>query len=73
MQLAEAETANANQISLFDAFEPSATPGVDMIEVPRWDERVKLAEEKSSDRLFSLRPPVRGSCRNHQTLYQNPA
>ena len=52
MQLAETEAANANQISLFDIFEPSATPGVDIIETERWDERVKLAEEKTAIGFF---------------------
>ncbi|MDR3412882.1 MAG: DNA polymerase III subunit alpha [Formivibrio sp.] len=52
MQLAEAEAANANQISLFDVFEPSATPGVEVIEVPRWDERQQLAEEKTAIGFF---------------------
>ncbi|AOX99170.1 DNA polymerase III subunit alpha [Jeongeupia sp. USM3] len=48
MKLAETEAANANQNSLFDIFEPSAVPTVEPIEVPRWDDKVKLAEEKTA-------------------------
>jgi DNA polymerase-3 subunit alpha len=48
MSLAEAEAANANQFSLFDAFEPAATPTVEIIEADRWDDRIKLAEEKGA-------------------------
>ncbi|UXY17177.1 DNA polymerase III subunit alpha [Chitiniphilus purpureus] len=46
MQLAETEAANANQGSLFDVFEAAAAPTVEVIQVPRWDDKVKLAEEK---------------------------
>lgn len=48
MQVAEAEAANANQCSLFDMFEEAHVPSVAMIEVERWDERKKLAEEKTA-------------------------
>lgn len=48
MQLAETQAANANQIGLFDMLEPAAAPTVEIIEVPRWDERQKLAEEKTA-------------------------
>ncbi len=52
MSLAEAEAANANQVSLFEMLEPSAAPMVDIIQAPRWDERVKLAEEKTAIGFF---------------------
>ena len=52
MSLAETEAANANQIGLFDMLEPAAAPSVEIIEVPRWDERVKLAEEKTAIGFF---------------------
>ncbi|TJZ72862.1 DNA polymerase III subunit alpha [Chitiniphilus eburneus] len=48
MSLAETEAANVNQGSLFDVFEPSAVPTVEIIEVPLWDDKIKLAEEKSA-------------------------
>ncbi|WP_273428733.1 DNA polymerase III subunit alpha [Chitinibacter tainanensis] len=48
MAVADAEAANANQISLFDMLEPAAAPQIEMIEAPRWDDKVKLAEEKTA-------------------------
>ncbi|WP_028451070.1 DNA polymerase III subunit alpha [Chitinilyticum aquatile] len=48
MSLAETEAANKNQGSLFDLLEADDTPGVEMIEVPRWDDKTKLAEEKTA-------------------------
>ncbi|STQ91215.1 DNA polymerase III subunit alpha [Iodobacter fluviatilis] len=48
MALAESEAANKNQSSLFDMLEAVDVPQVAMIEVPEWDERIKLAEEKNA-------------------------
>ncbi|KAF0813201.1 DNA polymerase III subunit alpha [Andreprevotia sp. IGB-42] len=48
MQLAETEAANADQGSLFDVFEATAMPSIAEIAVPRWDDKVKLAEEKTA-------------------------
>ncbi|SMC21921.1 DNA polymerase-3 subunit alpha [Andreprevotia lacus DSM 23236] len=48
MQLAETEAANANQGSLFDVFEATAMPSIAEIAVPRWDDKTKLAEEKTA-------------------------
>ncbi|XZG71540.1 DNA polymerase III subunit alpha [Chitinibacteraceae bacterium HSL-7] len=52
MALAEAEAANANQASLFDLLEPGAAPTITWIDVPRWDDKVKLAEEKTAVGYF---------------------
>ncbi|WP_148715147.1 DNA polymerase III subunit alpha [Chitinolyticbacter meiyuanensis] len=48
MQLAETEAANANQGSLFDVFEAAAVPTVEVIEAAPWDDKIKLAEEKTA-------------------------
>ncbi|WP_028448033.1 DNA polymerase III subunit alpha [Chitinimonas koreensis] len=46
LEAAEQAAANANQGGLFDAFEPEPEHQMQMVDVPRWDESVKLAEEK---------------------------
>nr|WP_307839032.1 OB-fold nucleic acid binding domain-containing protein [Deefgea sp. CFH1-16] len=48
MAVAEAEIANANQISLFDMLEPAAAPQIEHLDAPLWDDKIKLAEEKSA-------------------------
>ncbi|HSC79106.1 MAG TPA: DNA polymerase III subunit alpha, partial [Chitinolyticbacter sp.] len=48
MALAETEAANANQGSLFDVFEAAAAPTIAQIEAARWDDKIKLAEEKTA-------------------------
>ncbi|WP_035056751.1 DNA polymerase III subunit alpha [Andreprevotia chitinilytica] len=48
MQLAETEAANVNQGSLFDVFDAASVPSVAEIEVPRWDDKITLAEEKTA-------------------------
>lgn len=48
MAVADAELANANQSSLFDMLEPAAAPQIEHIEAEPWDDKIKLAEEKTA-------------------------
>ncbi|MEH6459303.1 DNA polymerase III subunit alpha [Chitinimonas sp. JJ19] len=48
LEAAEQAAANANQGGLFDAFEPEPEHLMQLVEVPRWDETVKLTEEKTA-------------------------
>uniref|UniRef100_UPI0035AD7BDE helix-hairpin-helix domain-containing protein n=1 Tax=Chitinimonas sp. TaxID=1934313 RepID=UPI0035AD7BDE len=48
LEAAEQAAANANQGGLFDAFEPEPEHRLQLIDVPRWDETLKLTEEKTA-------------------------
>jgi DNA polymerase-3 subunit alpha len=48
LEAAEQAAANANQGGLFDAFEPEPEHRLQLVEVPRWDDTVKLTEEKTA-------------------------
>ncbi|HEY9100529.1 DNA polymerase III subunit alpha [Chitinimonas sp.] len=52
LEAAEQANANANQGGLFDAFEPEPEHTLQLVEVPRWEEVVKLAEEKTAIGFF---------------------
>jgi len=46
LEAAEQALANAGQGGLFDAFEPEPHHALQLVDVQRWDETVKLTEEK---------------------------
>ncbi|QZA76455.1 DNA polymerase III subunit alpha [Deefgea tanakiae] len=78
MAVAEAELANANQCSLFDMLEPAAAPQIEHIEAEPWDEKIKLAEEKTAIGFYlSGHPfdahakPIKGLIRTRLDRLQN--